>query len=75
MKTVLRKISNGLYFAGPGEWTQNPSVAKNFNSIDRIVEFIQRWRLKDVEVAFAFERAGKITVVPGTRLDVRHSRD
>jgi hypothetical protein len=75
MKTLLRKIADELYFAGPGQWTRNPLGAKNFNSIDAVLEFIRQWHLNDVEIAFGFERGGKMTVVPATKLDVRHTKD
>lgn len=64
MKTLLRNIPNGLYFRGPDQWTSNPAEALNFKSIDRAVEFVQKWGLKEVELAFAFEEADEVKHVP-----------
>jgi hypothetical protein len=64
MKTLLRKIPSGLYFQGPDQWTNNPSEGFNFKSIDRALQFIETWGLKDVELAFAFNRPNTVTRVP-----------
>jgi hypothetical protein len=64
MKTLLRKIPSGLYFQGPDQWTNNPSEGFNFKSIDRALQFIETWGLKDVELAFAFNRPNAVTRVP-----------
>ncbi len=64
MRTVLRKISSGLYFQGPDRWTSEPAEAFNFKSIDRALAFIQTWHLQEVEVAFAFNGHGGIKRVP-----------
>ena len=64
MKTLLRKISTGLFFQGPDKWTSNPAEALNFKSIDRALNFVQTWEVKEVELAFAFEDARSVTRVP-----------
>jgi hypothetical protein len=73
MRTLLRKVSTGLYFRGPDQWTSNPAEAKDFKLIDRAIAFVQRWRLKDVEVAFAFDRAGAVKRMPVDKLDTQYS--
>jgi len=55
MRTVLRKIPDGLYFAGPDQWTNNPAEAHDFKLIDRALQFVEKWQLKQVEVAFCFK--------------------
>jgi hypothetical protein len=70
MKTLLRKIPSGLYFQGPDQWTSNPSDGFNFKSIDRALQFIERWGLKDVELAFAFNRPNTVTRVPIEKMAV-----
>ena len=70
MKTLLRKIPSGLYFQGPDQWTNNPSEGFNFKSIDRAIQFIERWGLKDVELAFAFSRPNTVTRVPLQKMGV-----
>lgn len=72
MKTLLRKIPSGLYFQGPDQWTNNPSDGFNFKSIDRALQFIETWGLKDVELAFAFSRPNTVTRVPLDRMASRY---
>lgn len=67
MRTLLRK-SNGLYFQGPDRWTRNPAEALDFKMIDRALDFIRKWNLKGVELAFAFANAKKVTRVPPEKL-------
>jgi hypothetical protein len=74
MKTLLRKIPSGLYFQGPDQWTSNPSEGFNFKSIDRALQFIETWRLTDVELAFAFSRPNTVTRVPLDRMATRYSQ-
>ncbi len=64
MRTLLRRVSTGVYFRGPDQWTSNPAEAKDFKLIDRAVQFVERWHLQDVELAFAFERSGAIKRMP-----------
>lgn len=71
MKTLLRKVSSGLYFEGPDQWTTDPRRAHNFKLIDRALEFIERWKLQDVELAFAFEN--KVTRVPMEKMALKYS--
>jgi len=73
MKTLLRKIPSGLYFQGPDQWTSNPYEGFNFKSIDRAVQFIETWGLKDVELAFAFSRPNAVTRVPLERIAPTYS--
>jgi len=73
MKTLLRKIPSGLYFQGPDQWTNNPYEGFNFKSIDRAVQFIETWGLKDVELAFAFSRPNTVTRVPLERIAPTYS--
>jgi hypothetical protein len=70
MRTVLRKIPNGLYFQGPDQWTSDPSLALNFKMIDRALEFVAKWSLKDVEVAFCFEDSHCITGVSAEKMSL-----
>jgi len=73
MKTLLRKVSTGLYFQGPDQWTNNPAQAHNFKMIDRALQFIHRWKLQDVELAFAFENVGHVKRVPLEKIAVKYS--
>jgi len=73
MRTLLRKVSSGLYFQGPGKWTANPAEAKNFKMIDNALDFIRQWELKDVELAFAFKGLKKVTRVSTERVEVDYS--
>jgi hypothetical protein len=73
MKTLLRKVSTGLYFRGPDQWTSNPAEAHNFKMIDRALQFIQRWKLQDVELAFAFEDVGQVKRVPIEKIAMKYT--
>jgi hypothetical protein len=73
MRTLLRKVSTGLYFQGPGQWTSDPAAAHNFKMIDRAVEFIEKWKLTDVELAFAFKNA-QVKLVPAEKLALKYSQ-
>jgi hypothetical protein len=73
MKTLLRKIPNGLYFQGPDRWTSDPLDGFNFKSIDRALQFIETWGLKDVELAFAFNAPKTVTRVPLDRIACKYS--
>ena len=71
MRTILRQVSSGLYFEGPDQWTPDPSRAHNFKMIDRALDFIRRWKLQDVELAFAFDN--KVTRVPREKAELPYS--
>jgi hypothetical protein len=73
MRTVLRKMSTGLYFKGPDQWTSNPADAHNFKMIDHALEFIRRWSLNDVEIAFAFKNDDAVTHVPVDKIQTKFS--
>ncbi len=68
MRTLIRNISTGCYFEGPGKWTSNPEAAFDFKMIDRALRFVKTWRLQDVEVAFAFE--SEVKTVPPEKIVV-----
>jgi hypothetical protein len=75
MRTLLRKISTGLFFQGPDRWTSNPEEAMNFKSIDRALQFVETWDLKEVDLAFAFNDAAEVTVVALERMATRYAQD
>ena len=75
MRTLLRKVSTGRYFQGPGKWTPDPLEAKNFKSIDRALDFIADWKLKDVELAFAFGNSVDVTGVAIEKVVLQLSED
>jgi hypothetical protein len=73
MRTLLRKVSTGLYFQGPDQWTSDPGQAHNFKMIDLAIEFVDRWHLHDLELAFAFDDVEDVTTVPLDKMEVRFS--
>jgi hypothetical protein len=73
MRTLLRKVSTGLYFRGPDQWTRNPAEAHNFKMIDRAVQFVEQWKLQDMELAFAFADEEEVTRVPIDKMALRYS--
>jgi hypothetical protein len=68
MKTLLRDVTTGLYFQGPGKWTGNAADARDFKAIDRAIEFVQTWKLDGVELAFFFRGTNDVTSVPVERI-------
>jgi hypothetical protein len=75
MRTLLRNVSTGLYFRGPDQWTRNPAEAHNFKLIDRAVQFVEQWKLRDMELAFAFTDEEEVTRVPIDKMTLRYSEN
>ena len=75
MRTLLRRISTGLFFQGPDKWTENPAEARNFKSIDRALQFVEAWSLQEVELAFSFDDTNQVTRVPLERIASHYSED
>lgn len=73
MRTLLRKVSTGLYFQGPDQWTNKPAEAHNFKMIDRALQFVDQWKLQDMELAFAFSDEEEVTRVPLDKMQLRYS--
>lgn len=73
MRTLLRRVSTGLYFQAPDQWTNNPAQAHNFKMIDRAIDFVDRWHLHDIEIAFAFDDVADVTTVPLDKMELRYS--
>jgi len=73
MRTVLRKVHTGLFFQGPDQWTTDPAQAMDFKQIDRALNFVEKWHLKDVEVAFCFKDRHCVTGVPRDRMTMTYS--
>ncbi len=73
MRTLLRQASTGLYFEGPDKWTHNPGHAHNFKMIDRALDFVRRWKLRDLELVFAFDDVEEVTTVPIDKMELRYS--
>jgi hypothetical protein len=73
MRTLLRNTTTGLFFQGPDQWTSDPAKARDFRMIDRALGFIETWRLKNMELAFAFRGARQVTAVPPEKIAVRYS--
>ena len=74
MRTLLRRMSTGLYFQGPDRWTKNPAEAHNFKMIDLALDFVEKWHLRDMELAFAFDDAEDVTRVPIEKIELRYSQ-
>lgn len=72
MKTLLRKVTTGLYLRGPDEWTSNPAEALDFQMIDRALKFAQSLGLTDMELAFAFP-TGHVTRISLDRIETRYA--
>jgi hypothetical protein len=75
MRTLLRRISSGLYFQGADHWTPDPDQAHNFKSIDRALEFIRTWKIRGVELAFAFPDSNAVTTASLEKTGPKFSDD
>ena len=73
MRTLLRNTATGLYFQGPDKWTSDPAQALDFKMIDRAIEFIENWSLRDMELAFAFRDYDQVTGVPIEKIALKFS--
>jgi hypothetical protein len=73
MRTLLRNTATGLYFQGPDKWTSDPALALDFKMIDRAVNFIETWRLRNMELAFAFKKYKHVTGVPVEKISLKYS--
>jgi hypothetical protein len=62
-----------LYFQGPDRWTANPVEALDFKAIDRALNFIRTWKLKDMEIAFSFKGKREVHKVPMERIGLSYS--
>ena len=74
MRTLLRNTATGLYFGGPDKWTSDPSQALDFKMIDRAIQFIETWSLRDMELAFAFRGYTQVTGVPIEKIALKYSQ-
>ena len=54
-------------------WTTDPAKAHNFKLIDRALNFVETWCLKDMELAFAFKNRRHVTAVPLEKMALRYS--
>jgi hypothetical protein len=73
MRTLLRNTATGLYFQAPDRWTTDPGQARDFKMIDRALDFIETWRLKNMELAFAFRDYHQVTGVPIEKIALKYS--
>ena len=73
MRTLLRNTATGLYFQGPDKWTSNPAEALDFKMIDRAINFIETWSLRDMELAFSFREDHQVTGVPLEKIALKFS--
>lgn len=72
MRTLLRQAASGLYYQGPDQWTGDKSQAHNFKLIDHALAFVHRWKLRDLELVFAFDDVDEVTRVPIEKMELRY---
>jgi hypothetical protein len=66
MKTLLRKLPGGQYLQSPDQWTNNPREARDFKSMSRAIEFVEKAGYRNMELAFVFDNPHRFATV---RLD------
>ncbi|MEY2430187.1 MAG: hypothetical protein QOJ40_3072 [Verrucomicrobiota bacterium] len=55
MRVLLRNTQTGLFYAGPGEWTEERTQAQDFEATDRALDTVAEAKLQAVEVLMYFE--------------------
>jgi hypothetical protein len=75
MRTLLRRVNSGLYFQEADRWTPDAEQAHNFRSIDRALDFVRRWKLRGVELAFAFRDSDTITTASLEKTSVNYAQE
>jgi len=55
MKVLLRNTQTGLFYAGPGQWTADPSPAVDFEATDVALDRVSHEKLEAMEVLMHFE--------------------
>ena len=75
MRTLLKKVSTGFYFQGPDQWTNDPVRAFDFKSIDHGLQFVQKWKLKGVELVFAFRNSRNVRQVPAEKIRIGYHEE
>jgi len=55
MKVLLRNTQTGLFYAGSEQWTEDQSVATDFEGPDRALDQVSESNLETVEVVIHFE--------------------
>ena len=73
MRTLLRHTETGRYLHSPNKWTKDVEEAYDFLFIDHALHYVETWRLKKVELAFAFDDPAWITTVPLERSSLRYA--
>ena len=73
MRTLLRNRVTGLYFKVQTSGPATQRQALDFKMIDRAIEFIETWRLRDMELAFAFRDYRQVTGVPVEKMALKYS--
>ena len=55
MKVLLRNTQTGMFYAGPEQWTEDKSVATDFEGPDSALDQVSESNLEAVEVIIHFE--------------------
>ena len=55
MKVLLRNTQTGLFYAGTEQWTEDQSLATDFEGPDRALDQVSESHLETVEVVIHFE--------------------
>ena len=57
MKVFLRSTRTGLFYAGPDQWTNEHSLALEFDGPNFALDQVSQAKLEAVEVAIHFEES------------------
>ncbi len=57
MRTLLRHVSSGQYFAALNKWTPDRDEAHDFGPVARAAKFAHKARFADMELVVSFEES------------------
>jgi hypothetical protein len=64
MRVVLQNNSTSLYFGDGNQWTTGFRDARDFRSLNNLMEFARKEKLEDVQVVVILERSRGIQFFP-----------
>ena len=64
MKILLQNQQNKLFFRYGNVWTSSPESAFDFRTPPAVLEFVEREKLRDVQLVVKLENPERYEVVP-----------
>jgi len=64
VKVLLRQKGSSLYYAGADEWTPDPRHARDFEEVDRAIQFHRAEGVAGVDVVLSYDDPACDLVLP-----------